>query len=172
MKAVIDRRYSGSLPTRKPVMPADDLSFRSAGSEAAGELLEWVREYYACDGIAFDAAAMAPALERLLRDPALGRAYFITRERQRIGYTIFTFGYDVEFGGPLATVTDLFLQPAERGRGAGMATLEFIAATCRAAGVCALELQVEQHNLPAQRLYKKFGFRQLSRLPMHLDLDQ
>lgn len=153
------------------MLAEDDLQFRLAGPEEAGELLEWVRAYYACDGIAFDAASMAPALERLLREPTLGRAYFITRGAKRIGYTIFTFGYDVEFGGALATITDLFLQLAHRRRGAGARTLEFIAKTCREAGVRALELQVERHNLPAQRLYEKFGFRQLSRLPMHLPLN-
>ncbi len=160
-----------------PLPPPGDS--QPAGPADAGELLEWVRAYYACDGIAFHAAAVAPALEELLHDATLGRAFFVSRGDESAGnsdgaiagYTIFTFGFDAEFGGRLATVTDLFFRPEHRRRGAGVATLEFIVAVCREAGVRALELQVEEHNLPAQALYGKFGFRRLSRLPLHLALD-
>jgi diamine N-acetyltransferase len=83
-----------------------------------------------------------------------------------VGYVLFTFGFDIEFGGRFAVITDLYLQPGWRGKGLGAETLRFVAAECQSLGVRALQLEVEQDNVAAQALYRKFGFRQLTRLAM------
>ncbi len=146
--------------------------FIPAGPDDADSLLELVRRYYAEDGLAFRADLVAPALERLLREPALGRAFFIhTANALRAGYVVFTFGFDHEAGGPLATVTDLFVAPAFRRRGLARAALGFVAETCRGLGVRGVELQVETHNAAGQALYRACGFRSHPRLPMFLPLD-
>ena len=145
--------------------------FRPVEPEQADALLDAVRRYYAEDGIAFDAALVRPALARLLAEPALGRVFFLVDAAgSRAGYVVFTFGFDHEAGGPLATVTDLFIEPAHRRRGLGRAALAFVAGTCRALGVRGLELQVERHNAAGQALYQSFGFRSHDRLPMFLRL--
>lgn len=137
----------------------------------AAELIDAVRRYYAEDSIAFDAALVRPAVARLLAEPALGRAFFLADEvGARAGYVVFTFGFDHEAGGPLATVTDLFIEPTHRRRGYARAALEFVAQTCRALGVRGLELQVETHNAAGQALYRRAGFQAHARLPMFLPL--
>ena len=137
----------------------------------ADELLDAIRRYYAEDGIAFDPALVGPALARLLAEPALGRAFFLADDTgARAGYTVFTFGFDHEAGGPLATVTDLFVEPTHRRRGFARAALTFVAETCRALGVRGLELQVETHNAAGQALYRSFGFQAHRRIPMFLPL--
>ena len=83
---------------------------------------------------------------------------------------MFTFGFDHEAGGPLATVTDLFVEPSHRRRGYARAALSFVAGTCRSLGVRGLELQVERHNAAGQALYRGFGFRAHDRIPMFLPL--
>ena len=88
----------------------------------------------------------------------------------RAGYVVFTFGFDHEAGGPLATVTDLFVERTHRRRGFARAALAFVAETCRALGVRGLELQVETHNAAGQALYRSFGFRSHPRIPMFLPL--
>ena len=147
-------------------------AFRPVAPAQADELLDAIRRYYAEDGIAFDAALVRPALARLLAEPALGRAFFLVDEAgRRAGYVVFTFGFDHEAGGPLATVTDLFIEPTHRRRRFAWAALEFISAECRALGVRGLELQVERHNAAGQALYRSFGFHAHDRLPMFLPLD-
>ena len=83
---------------------------------------------------------------------------------------MFTFGFDHEAGGPLATVTDLFIEPGHRRQGYGRAALRFVAETCRALGIRGLELQVETHNTAGQALYRSFGFHAQTRIPMFLPL--
>lgn len=148
------------MPRFLPVPPAD-----------AEALLDFIRRYYAEDALAFDPAKVEPAVRRLLDEPALGRAFFIhTDNALRAGYVVFTFGFDHEAGGPLATVTDLFIAPAFRRRGLAQAALGFVAETCRRLGVRGVDLQVETHNVAGQALYRKFGFRAHPRVPMFLPL--
>lgn len=135
------------------------------------ELLDAVRRYYAEDALTFDESHVRPALVRLLAEPSLGRAFFLADEAgARAGYIVFTFGFDHEAGGPLATVTDLFIEPTHRRRGYGRATLRFVAQTCLGLGVRGLELQVETHNTAGQALYRSFGFYAQTRIAMFLPL--
>ncbi len=137
----------------------------------ADELVEAVRRYYAEDEIHFDEALVRPAIMRLLSEPEVGRAFFLVDETgARAGYVVFTFGFDHEAGGPLATVTDLFIEPAHRRRGYGRAALKFVARTCLGLGVRGLELQVETHNAAGQALYRSFGFYAQTRIAMFLPL--
>ena len=71
---------------------------------------------------------------------------------------------------PLATVTDLFIEPGHRRQGYGRGALRFVTETCRALGVRGIELQVETHNAAGQALYRGFGFREHTRIPMFLSL--
>jgi ribosomal protein S18 acetylase RimI-like enzyme len=151
-------------------MLAPDLSHRRAGPGDHGLLLRLIAAYYAYDHIAFDEPVVREGLSRLLADDTFGRAYLLEQGGETAGYVLFTYGFDLEFGGRLATITDFYLEPGFRRRGLGSATLEFVSDECRALGVRALELQVEEANLPAQALYRKFGFEQLSRLPMSKQL--
>ncbi len=146
-------------------------AFHPVTPDQADELLDAVRRYYAEDALTFDKSLVRPAVVRLLAEPALGRAFFLVDEAgARAGYVVFTFGFDHEAGGPLATVTDLFIEPTHRRRGYGRTALAFVAETCRALGVCGLELQVETHNAAGQALYRSFGFYAQTRIAMFLPL--
>ncbi len=148
-------------------------TFQPVAPEQAEELLDFVRRYYTEDEIGFDEVLVRPGLLRLLAEPALGRAFFIVNTSGGdvpAGYVVFTFGFDHEAGGLLATVTDLFVEPDHRRQGLGRATLTFVAETCRALGVRGLELQVEIHNIAGQALYRSFGFQAHARIPMFLPM--
>ena len=150
-----------------------DAAFQPVLPQDIESLFEAVRRYYAEDGLVFDEVLVWLGLERLLADPMLGRAFFLVDEkRSRAGYVVFTFGFDHEVGGPLATVTDLFVEPTHRRRGYGRAALRFVAETCRARGVCGLELQHERRNVAAGALYRSFGFQAHDRVAMFLPLAQ
>jgi ribosomal protein S18 acetylase RimI-like enzyme len=144
----------------------EEIRFRPATPADAAALRRLVRKYYASDQIKFDPRRVHPGLQRLLEDRKLGRAWFILRGRKVIGYVVVTFGFDYEFGGRVATITDLYLEPPQRGEGFGRRALAHVERFCRDAGFPALELQVERHNLRAARLYRSFGFERLDRIPM------
>jgi ribosomal protein S18 acetylase RimI-like enzyme len=139
---------------------------RQAGPADAEQLLPLIASYYAHDHLHFDQARIREGLQFLLADPAVGRIYLLESHGAAVGYTLFTFGFDLEFGGRLALLTDLYVQPAFQRRGFGMATLRFLEHLLPTLGVGALELQVERANLPAQALYRAFGFQALDRLPL------
>jgi ribosomal protein S18 acetylase RimI-like enzyme len=117
----------------------------------------FVRELYAHDSIAFDAARVRRALGALLEDQRLGRAWLI-EDPAPVGYMIVAFGYSIEFGGRNAFLDELFVSPEQRGRGLGTRALEIAAQACREAGIVALHLEVDRANTNAQRLYRAHGF--------------
>jgi ribosomal protein S18 acetylase RimI-like enzyme len=129
-------------------------------------LLEFVKAYYDFDQIPYRAERIRTALGILLNDPTLGRVWIIRYGRKAVGHAILTFGYDLEFNGRQATITELFIVPAYRSRRLGSKMINLIERTCRQLGLGALELQVERDNVRAQSLYRKRGFRAHDRIPM------
>jgi ribosomal protein S18 acetylase RimI-like enzyme len=133
------------------------ISLRPATIDDLAELFPRTSALNAHEGIAIDPQQLETALEQLLRDPSLGGAWLIERDRRVIGYAIVTFGYDLEFNGRDAVLTELWIDPPARGCGAGSAALELLAPELRARGVHALHLEVRPEN-PAVRLYQRTGF--------------
>jgi ribosomal protein S18 acetylase RimI-like enzyme len=132
-------------------------SLRTANLDDRADLLPRTRALNAHEGIAIDPQVLEAALDRLLGDPSLGGAWLVERDGAVIGYAIVTFGYDLEFGGRDAYLTELWIDPAMRGGGAGGEALRLLAPVLRAHGVRALHLGVRPDN-PAFRLYQRSGF--------------
>ena len=105
------------------------------------------------------------ALRRLLADRGLGGCWLIERGGGPIGHAVVTFGYDLEYGGRDAYLTELWIDPAERGRGAGTAVIALLEGELRALDVRALHLGVRPDN-PAMRLYARAGFEAQPRVFM------
>ncbi|HEX7841070.1 MAG TPA: GNAT family N-acetyltransferase [Kofleriaceae bacterium] len=141
------------------------LCLRLATLEDLAALLPRTAALNAHEGIALDPAALEAALARLLGDGSLGGAWLVEQGGAAIGYAIATFGYDLEFGGRDATLTELWIDPAARGQGAGGEVLALLAPELRALGVGALHLQVRPEN-PALRLYQRSGFTASPRVVM------
>jgi ribosomal protein S18 acetylase RimI-like enzyme len=127
-------------------------------------VLPRTRALNAQEGIVIGDELLEAALRGLVGDDSLGRVWLVERERV-IGYAITTFGYDLEFGGRDAVLTEIWIDEAERGHGAGSAALDQLAAALRALGVRALHLQVRPDN-PAARLYARSGFAASPRVVM------
>ncbi len=143
-----------------------DIEFKPATEADAEILVDLIRKYYEFDHIPFYENEIRAGLPPFLKDASLGRAMLVLVEGKIAGYTIFTFSFDLELGGRLATITDLYFEPPHRGKGLGRRTLNQIEDICRDTGVLALELRVERNNPRAFALYQKFGFRTYDRIPM------
>ncbi len=146
--------------------PNNEISFRAATETDAEALVNFIRKYYEFDHIPFHGSEIRAGLPPFLKDPALGCAWLVLSAGKIVGYTIFTFSFDLELGGRLATITDLYFEEPHRGKGLGRRTLKHIEEFCRSSGVLALELRVERNNPRAFALYQKFGFRTYDRIPM------
>ncbi|HEU4728798.1 MAG TPA: GNAT family N-acetyltransferase [Kofleriaceae bacterium] len=141
------------------------LSLRFASPQDLPALLPRTTALNAHEGITIDPPVLEAALTRLLGDPSLGGVWMIERDGTAIGYAIVTFGYDLEFGGRDAFLTELWIDPPERGRGAASAALALIDPELRAREVRALHLQVRPEN-PAMTLYARSGFVASPRIVM------
>jgi GNAT superfamily N-acetyltransferase len=145
-------------------------TFVRADIPTVNVLLGFIARYYAFDGIAFDAARIRRGLLELIAAPTLGSAWLIRVGDEFVGHFILSFGFDLEFGGRQATLTDLFLDENVRRQGLGQATFAFIEQTLGTLGILALELQVERDNLEAQQFYRQVGMRPHDRIPMSKSL--
>ena len=137
---------------------------RGAGSRDLDVLLPLVEMFQAFERIPFEPAAARRNLARLLGEPPLGQVLLAEGDGQAIGYAILTYGYDLEFGGMDAYLTDFFLIESERDRGVGTWMLGKVEEAARQAGVQALHLMVAPSNHRAHHLYYRAGFSASPRL--------
>lgn len=144
--------------------------FRKATPLDVDIVIALIREYYAFDHIPFNDSVVRPALQELLENTSYGQVWLIFHNEVDSGYMVLTYGFDIEFGGRQATITDLYLRPHARGCGLGKTALQIAEQTCRLLGIHALELQVSEDNLTALHLYEKFGLQKHDRIPMSKEL--
>jgi ribosomal protein S18 acetylase RimI-like enzyme len=142
------------------------VSFKAATQADADALTGLIRKYYEFDQIPFHEEEIRAGLAVFLGEPAQWRAWLIQQDQNSVGYMILSMGVDLEVGGPLGTITDLYLEPEWRGQGIGRKALGFLEDFCREEGLKALELQVERDNSEAFALYHSFGFHPHDRIPM------
>jgi diamine N-acetyltransferase len=129
------------------------------------QAVSFVGQYYQFDSIAFDAERVRRGILQLIGNPALGFIWFIAPQGQPVGHVVLTFSFDLEFGGRVATVTEVFIEKSARAQGLGRRVFQELEAICRANEIGALELQVKRDNSQAQQFYKKLGFHFHDRLP-------
>lgn len=55
-------------------------------------------------------------------------------------------------------ITNIAVHPEFRGTGVGSALLEALIEICKLEAACGVTLEVRKSNIPAQNLYKKYGF--------------
>ncbi|HKT87798.1 MAG TPA: GNAT family N-acetyltransferase [Candidatus Sulfotelmatobacter sp.] len=144
-----------------------DIKFQTAEARHLTELLALMKELQQDDpwSCPFDEVEAALATERLLRDPALGRAWMIVADGQSIGYIVMAFDYSLEYRGRGAWVDEFFVRRQYRGSGIGTRALKFFVAQAKELGVSAVHLEVN-HGNPAIDLYRRAGFEDHQRYLM------
>jgi GNAT superfamily N-acetyltransferase len=89
------------------------------------------------------------------------RRYFETlicrRAGRPVGFALYFFTYSTFLGRPTLYLEDLFVQPDERGRGAGRALLRALARIAVRRGCGRMEWAVLDWNTPSIRFYRKLG---------------
>lgn len=130
---------------------------RLATAADLDELLPRTRALNDNEGITIATETLVAALGELLASPSIGGVWIIERDAATIGYAIVTFGFDLEFAGRDAWITELWIDELHRRTGAGAAAIELIVPELKLRDVGAVHLHVRPEN-PATRLYQRAGF--------------
>lgn len=146
----------------------DRTGVRAARPADLAALLQMMAAFNRAEAIPFRRARVAPGLRRLLHQRRLGIVLVAAHpDRPALdGYAVATFGYDLEFAGSDAFLTELFVRPARRGRGIAARLLGEVARRLGAAGAGAVTLLVRPENRVARRLYVRAGYAEVRRVAM------
>lgn len=141
---------------------------RLANESDVPALLEMMEDFNRVESIPWSSADGEAPLRKLLADPSLGRVAVLEGELggEVAAYAVVTFGYDLEFGGRDAFLTEIYVRPGARSSGLGARLLAEVEAIAAADGVRALHLLVYPENEPAMALYEKAGFERSRRVMM------
>lgn len=135
------------------------LAIRRAELSDADAILPMATELYALEELPFDPLRARLALGRLIADPSLG--FVLVADDPDGGlaaYAICTFGFDLEFAGRDAFLTEVLVATSWRGRGLGTTMLEAVEREAREQEVHALHLLVRPDNPAALAVYAARGF--------------
>ncbi len=89
-------------------------------------LLDMMQDFNALEDIPWNRLDVTPTVQRLLGAPELGLIAHIVEHETVCGYLVLTWGFDLEWNGRDAFLTDLYLLPPMRGRGLGRKALPLI----------------------------------------------
>jgi ribosomal protein S18 acetylase RimI-like enzyme len=109
-------------------------------------------------GVSMTDDARRTGLAPLLDGIPHGAAYLIGPGRAPIGYVVVSFGWSVEYGGLDATLDEIYVRPAVRGRGIASEVLTTLPAALAGAGIGALHLEIDRDDTAARGLYARAGF--------------
>lgn len=146
------------------------IQLSDVSSDQLAPLLDMMQEFNALEDIPWSRQDAEPAVQRLLDSPELGVIAHILEGGTLRGYVVLTWGFDLEWGGRDAFLTDLYLLPSARGRGLGRRALPLIEELARRRGARALHLMVRPENDAALQLYRGAGFSSPPRTFLTKDL--
>ncbi|MDX1500191.1 MAG: GNAT family N-acetyltransferase [Woeseiaceae bacterium] len=132
--------------------------YRPATEADVDAILPLMERYYAEDGYGFDTARARAAAITLAADESLGGLWVAVVEGRVAGYLAVTLGFSLEYGGFDAFLDEVYIDTAFRRQGLGREAIDVAVDYCRARGVRALHLEVEDHREAAKRLYEAAGF--------------
>jgi ribosomal protein S18 acetylase RimI-like enzyme len=127
-------------------------------------LVDMMVDFNALEMIPWSPETGRAALERLVGDATLGVVGIARDGAALAGYFVLTWGYDLEWNGRDAFLTELYLKAGQRGQGQARALLGEIERIAQRHGAGVMHLMVRPENEVARRLYETSGFRASPRL--------
>jgi len=144
----------------------EDVDTRLAVAADADALLPLMEAFNADEAIPWRPDAMRAAFVELTGDARLGFALVAHAAGAPVGYIVVTYGFDLEWAGRDAFVTELFVAAPVRRRGVAERLLREAEAHARSNRTCALHLVVRPANEAAIALYRHAGFDVIPRVLM------
>lgn len=122
------------------------------------DLLSMMKEFYSSDNYPFELKVSKKLLIEFINNSDFGRAWLILSDDKIVGYVILTFIFSFEYQGRIAFLDELYLIDTAREKGIGSQTLLFIKTVSQKLSLKLIYLELEKHNLKADKLYLKSGF--------------
>jgi GNAT superfamily N-acetyltransferase len=113
------------------------------------------------DRTAFDFGGAKYARDGFGEDPAFA-ALVAESDGTVVGYALYHFGYDTDYGCRLVYLVDLYVHEARRGQGIGEALFRAVADAGRSRGARAMLWTVYRPNVDAARFYERLGARYIT----------
>jgi GNAT superfamily N-acetyltransferase len=148
----------------------DGIQLSDVSSDQLGPLLDMMQEFNALEDIPWSREDVTPAVMRLLDSPELGVIAHILEGSTLRGYVVLTWGFDLEWAGRDAFLTELYLLPSARGRGLGRRALPLIEELARRRGARAVHQMVRPEKHAALQLYSGAGYSSPPRTFLTKDL--
>ena len=128
-------------------------------------VLDMMRRFYNSPALITNGSEeiFAANVENCLSDSSCAEGFVFVDAEKIIGYGITARGYSTEFGGECIWLEDIFVEAAYRGRGVGS---KFIRHVKKIYPDKILRLESEADNVPALKIYKQFGFKELPYLEL------
>jgi ribosomal protein S18 acetylase RimI-like enzyme len=130
------------------------------------KLLAFIERFYSIDGYQFNAELIGTSLKEFISEPDRGTIWIVKENDIPIGYIILAVVYSFEFGGKNAFVDEFYLEKKFRRKGIGKKVIDFVAGEATKMNIKALHLEVENNNIAARKLYRKFEFKDHHRILM------
>ena len=144
----------------------DNVSIIPSSLSDIPQLLVFIERFYAIDRYPFNADEISIALKEFILNPDRGTIWIVWEKDLPIGYIILAIVYSFEFGGKNAFVDELYLEKEFRGKGIGKKVMDFVAEEAKRMNIKALHLEVENNNVLAIELYRKYNFKDHHRILM------
>jgi ribosomal protein S18 acetylase RimI-like enzyme len=122
------------------------------------KVLEFMKENYKDEKIAFVRHKAKRTIEHLLLNSALGQLLLIEVDGLTVGYLCLAYGYTLENHGRDCFLDEIYIEPAFQGKGIGTKVIKIIQPNLRKEGFKALHLIVSDSNRKAYNYYIKNGF--------------
>ena len=129
-------------------------------------IVSMMKDFYAIDNYPIDLEISKKLFQEFVANESLGKAWLIYSNDEIVGYVILTFIFSFEFQGKIAFLDELYISENARGKGIGKQTINFIKVETLKLSLKLILLEVEPHNLNAQKLYISTDFEMHSRLLM------
>lgn len=155
----------------EPVDADSPADIRPVTAEDVEAIMRMMETFNAFEGIAFTPERLRESFATLLAHPEWGSMFIAEVGGVPAGYGIITYGFDFEYGGRDAFMTELFVAERFRNIGVGRALMAHIEAFAKTSGVRALHLIVRPDNGRAQVVYRHNGFTFDPRLLMNKPLE-
>jgi ribosomal protein S18 acetylase RimI-like enzyme len=125
------------------------------------QLVPLVGQYWHFEGLTgFDAASVAPLLERIASHPELGAIWVADADGELVGYLIAVYMFSLEQRGMMAEIDEFFVAPAARTYGVGAALLDVAESDLAQSGCVCLQLQLGKDNWRARAFYRRHGYQE------------
>ncbi|MEW6056678.1 MAG: GNAT family N-acetyltransferase [Bdellovibrionota bacterium] len=147
----------------KSLSPNPNFSIRFANESDVPLLLQFIKELAEYERLSHEVVANEQALRQsLFGDRKAAEALIGEYEGEPVAFAIFFHNFSTFLGKPGLYLEDLYVKPELRGKGIGLAMLQYLASLAKERGCGRFEWWVLDWNESAIGFYKKLGATPMS----------